>query len=251
MVKKNLILVLGVLILFLVSCTAEKSSVTKVTEPSAPQKAVTPAPKTETTAAAQTSTVIPSPTQQMTAEVKALLELHKNIKSVRFIKDAGANPQTFYVKGEKFKKTVTPPSRYTDPSDNYDVVYVDRAAQKAYAYCSNSNTLKCPLEYRNESYELDFQSEDTILPLDLFERFTYAEKVGKENVDDRQTTIIQFTNPAGQKEKFWLDSFFGFVFRQAIYDANDQVIESHTFSNVAFDSLTDSDVSLPKGVQIK
>ena len=64
-------------------------------------------------------------------------------------------------------------------------------------------------------------------------------------------TIIEFTNADGDRERMSIGQFYGFIFKQEIFDDNDEVIERHTFTSVAFNTVDDEDVSLPEGVDVE
>jgi|GEM_PF-4699521 len=248
MAKKGLILSLFVLALFLFSCAAPESTTedsTVVVEP-------TTTSDSSRITAPETKPTTTTPTQEMTKEVKELLEKHKTIESVQYTQDSGTyDTQDVFIKGSKIKKTVKLPKRYDDPAENFDTVYIDRSQQKAYGYCTSLDAAKCDPEYRNFAYELDYNEQNILTPFEIFKNIDYAEKTGTSTVDNRKCTIVQYTNQDGDKEKLFIDNYFGFILKQEIYDNNDELIEKHTFTQVAFDNLKDQDVNLPEGVEIQ
>lgn len=255
MISKRTIGILVVLALFLAACSTPQEQDSTVVvqqeeiniEVQEDDSGITVRQSTSPPPAPTTTTT----TTTMSQEVKDLLEKHNNIKSYSFIKDIGTDHIEFSVRGDKYTKEVQRPSKYTDPAENYDTVFIDRDAETAYAYCADVSSVKCPLENRKDAYELEFEQQDVILPLDLLTGIQDAVVVGQEDIDERHTTIIQFTNSNGQKEKLWLGKFYGFVFQQNIYNEDDEIIESHSFTKAAFNNLKDSDVSLPEGVEVK
>lgn len=255
MVKKIAIFGLIILALFLFSCAAPETTTTEPTTPAKSTSVTTTVADDSGITVKQSDEPAPAPTpastKTMTQEVKDLLAAHSRIKSYEFIKNLGSpQPQQFYVKGSKYVKFVERPNKYNDPSENYDRVFIDRAAKTAYAYCGDDDILKCPVENRNEAYSHSFADEDVVLPLDLLEGVTGAEKVSTKVLDNRKTSVIQFINGNGQTELLYIDSFYGFVFQQDIVGGDDQVIETNLFTSASFDAIKDSDVNLPEGVKI-
>ncbi|MCK4588988.1 MAG: hypothetical protein KAT77_00975 [Nanoarchaeota archaeon] len=251
MVKKIAIFGLIVLTLFLFSCAAPETTTEKPTSVSTTVKDDSGITITQSDEPAPEPTPAPTPTKTMTQEVKDLLAAHSRIKSYEFIKNLGDPvPQQFYGKGDKYVKFVPRPSKYNDPSENYDRVFIDRAAKTASAYCGDVDEVKCPKEFRNEAYSLSFTDEDVVLPLDLLKGVTGAEKIGSKVIDSRKTVLIQFINADNQKERLYIGSFYGFVFQRDIVGDDDEVIESDTFTSASFDAIKDSDVNLPEGVKI-
>ncbi|MFC1801443.1 hypothetical protein ACFLZB_03185 [Nanoarchaeota archaeon] len=253
MVKKIALIVLIVLALFLVACsTSDVETEGRSSDVTSSDETTTQDNEDITVKQSSDPKPTPQPTQQMDSEIQELLDAHTDFNSVEFIKDSGTyNTQEIFVKGNKYTKSVERPGRYSDPSENYDTVYIDRDAQTAYGYCADKDKNKCPLEYRGSAYELDFDEEDIVLPLDLYDRITYAEKAGSETIENRKMTIIEFTNSDGNRERMSIGQFYGFIFKQEIFDDNDEVIERHTFTNVAFNTLDIEDVSLPEGVDVE
>ena len=190
--------------------------------------------------------VAPSPPQkEPTAEVKELLEKHNPLKSVQYLMDTGlANTFTVYLRGDKLKKEITR-SRYeaiTADFVYYNTVYVDRVARTAYTHCIFDQL--CPALIRDQALVLDFEDEDIITPIQIIEGVTYAEKVGQERFDNRDTIILEYTNDDGKRERLWVETFFGLPLQQRIYDG-DEVAERRTFTRVSFNSVKDDDVTLP------
>ncbi|MBW2963176.1 hypothetical protein KY306_00165 [Candidatus Woesearchaeota archaeon] len=248
MAKKGLILTLFVLALFLFSCAAPESTTedsTVVVEP-------TTTSDSGRITAPETTPTTTAPTQAMTKEVKELLEKHKTITSVNYNEDSGTyDAREVWIKGSLIKKTARLPRTYDNPAENYDTVYIDRSQQKAYGYCTSLDVAKCPAEYRGFAYELSYSEHNILTPFDIYKDVDYAEKTGTSTVDNRKSTIIQYTNKDGNKEKLFIDNYFGFILKQEIYDSNDEILEKHTFTQVAFDNLKDQDVNLPEGVEIQ
>lgn len=250
MAKKGLILTLFVLALFLFSCAAPDSTTEDSTVEVEPTQDTTSDSARIT--APETSEPASEPSQEMTKEVSELLEKYKTVTSVKYTQDSGTyDTREVWVKGSKIKKTVDLPKRYTDPAENYDTVYIDRSQQKAYGYCASSETLKCPKEYRGFAYELDYEEQNIITPFDILKNVDYAVKTGTTTIDNRRSTIIEYANDNNNKEKLYLDNYYGFVLKQEIFDSNDEVVEKHTFTRVAFNDVEDQDVNLPEGVEVQ
>ncbi len=237
--KKTLICSFLIIILFLSACAApETVERTTSTTDSTPSSTVT---KTTTKSTS---------TQTMSQEVKDILNKHKTIESQQYIRDNGFDTTRVFLKGDKYIITVKPPSR-SDPSTNYDSVFIDRSEKTASGYCFTDKPTDCPIEHRDKAYAVDYDTyKEDIFPLDLLKNIDYAEKTGSATIDGRKNTILELTNQDGNRERVWIDNYFGFIMKQEIYDSNDEVIEKHTFTGISINKLKDRDVNLPEGVEI-
>ena len=233
---RTMLLLFGVLsLLFIIACQTSSPSVKEIV-PSAPADVpVSPPP-------VQTPAVPTQPSKVLSSEVKELLELHKKTKSFSALVDDGT-PQalTLYVKANKIKKIVPPPSRY-DKATLVDVFYIDRQERTVYGLCVDS--FACPPERENKALPRDFVRENPVTPVDVIASIAYATKVGSETFDTRKTTIIEYTNTQGRVERLWVDTFSGIPVQQKVFDGEREVAK-HTFTNIIVNSLHDEDVSLP------
>jgi len=238
--KKTLICSFLIIILFLSACaapeTVERTKSTVTVEPT--QK---------------TSSPVKQPTKTMTQEVEDLLEMYKDIKSQQYTRDNGFDTTHVSIKGDKYKidLTIVQKSKHRDLPGDIDTIYFDKSEKTAYGYCTDERTFACPAENRDKAYNLDYNAvKEEIFPLNLIKNIDYAEKTGSATIDGRKNTILEWNNQDGNRERVWIDNYFGFVMKQEIYDDNDEVLEKHTFTAPSINKLKDQDVNLPEGVEI-
>lgn len=241
MIRTWLLAVFGVLLLFVVACappTAEQPVVPREQAPAAEEAPAVEQPVAQPPAEAP---------QVLTKEVKDLLAKHLKAQSMKTVIDDGTpNALTIIVKGDKIRKITNVPRVYNKETF-VNEIYVDRAAKTAYGVCTDN--FACPIERQKKAYPRDFASDDIVTPLDIIRKVTYAEKVGAEKFDNRETVIVEYTNADGNRERLWLETYRGVPLQQRIFDDGKE-IEKHTFTESAFDTYSDADVSLPEGTEI-
>ena len=227
-----------VLLLVVAACVPQQ-------QPSVQQPAAQPSQPSVQQPAAQPSQPVAAAPQQPAIDplIKELLEKHRSVTSLHYVLDDGTPSAVIvWLKGDKLKKEIF--RTRLGLETYYELVYVDRAAKTAYTHCAAA--AGCAAEHRDKAIPLNFAAENAVLtPFDLLKDVTSAEKIGTERFDERSTIIIQFTNEDGHREQLLVDSFFGVPLQQRIYGDDDEVLEKHTFTKVAFNSLKEADVTLP------
>jgi uncharacterized protein YcfL len=251
-------LAIGVVILsiLLVACS---SSETISNAPANPTEMgdSNPADTTNTQeTATQETDVLPEreQTPKQLSAAKELLNKHKNVKSIDYTFDGGSEKTIeVAVKGDKILKRV-PSTQYTGDStlgSYYNAIYLDRSSRTAYTHCRVSGT--CEPEHQDKALQLDFAKQNVITPIDIISKVTSASIIAEQQFNRRETTIIEYMNNGGRREQLWVDSFFGVPLQQKIFGSTDDadIIEEHTFTSMAFNSLKDSDVTLSEKYTIE
>ena len=228
---KNIIMV-AFIFLLIVSCTpaAERSVAVK-------------------TAPAEMPVAQPiQPAQQMSAEVKSLIDKTKEITNYMYFFDASeVGSYEVWRKDNLVKKVYSEPVKLGKES-YYNEVYLDMDKGTAIGICTDAGVLCSPVW--KKSFVLDYNRElPAVDPVTLVEQVSYAEKVGTERVETRATTIIR-EDSTDKKVKLWLDDYYGFPLREVVYKVvGDQevVLEKHTFSKVQVGQVKTADVTMPTG----
>ena len=195
--------------------------------------------------------ILPQPEQKeeikektMTAKAVELLEKHEKIESYYYYLDSGTSQgKEIWVKGDLIK-TKRASSSYT-PAERVDAVFIDRSKQTTTGYCYLAETdSDCLDERRGKTFDLNFKEENIVTPLDLIKSIKYAEIISEEMLEGRTLKLIQ----TDDNKKFWLDSFSGIVMKyQKIkpLEVGEEVLEEHTYTEVAINTLTTDDVNIP------
>ena len=181
---------------------------------------------------------------KMNPVMQELLHKNKFATNYYYMFD-GDNAQGYEVfrRGNRIKKV------YTDTIElrngvYYNKVYIDLDGQKAIGICDKPG-VTCHSLWNN-AFELSFEKEKIYpTPVDIINQVQYAESVGSEVIDNRQLTIIEYTNPEGNKERLSVDNYYGLPLRQVKYDPFGNIEEKHTFTNIVMGQLHEEDVILP------
>ena len=241
-----LLIALMLTLALLVSClpsqetvSQEQSSQNNAQEQENSRRSTSPEPS-ETESAPRI--IIPKP--RMNTVMEELVNKNKQATNYNYAFDAqDARGYEVYRIGNKIKKVYTDTVQLRNEV-YYNKVYLDLDAQKAIGICDKSG-ITCS-DIWNQAFEIDIEKENIYpSPVEIMNQVNYAESVGSENFDDRALTIIEYTNPAGNKERLSVDKYYGLPLRQVIYDADGIIKEKHTFTKIAVGQLQEEDVTLP------
>ena len=215
MKKHALILCLILILAFSVSCAPA-------------QKESAPVPTSE--AKGQPSESGTAAKQQITSEVKELLDKSKTkVKNIYYKyrgPQTGSNYYEFYVKESKIKYKPYLEIKTLDQQNSYDSIFIDKTAKTAKSYCEAAYC-----QYKGKKADLSY--EDAYIPtiFDWIEGLTEAKKVGEEVIDDRSTWKLE-TN----KGTLWVDAFYGIPLK---VESGGKV---YRFQQISVNSVQDSDV---------
>jgi len=166
-------------------------------------------------------------------EVKELLSLAD--QKVQSISYRYKGPETknsiyeFYVKGDMVKYTINP--TYKDVSFDehaYDTIYLNKDSKIGIAYCDSR---RCKV--KGNKTALDYEETYILTPTDWLDKIEFAEKIGEELIDRRNTWKLSTDNIG----TIWIDSFFGIPLQLEIGD------DIYQFQKLTFNGVTDEDVT--------
>ena len=252
------------MVLFIVSCSfpSEEKIETK------PQETVLPSSEIAESIAesnASETTEIPLqetlPEQQLDPEIEELIAKGRNAANYNYffsslVRDNyGIYTETSYtvfVKEEKTKKVYLNPKKLRGDIF-YNEIYLDNTKKTAIGICTKIGIL-CE-KILDKAYAVDYLSEKIdVTPAELLKGVGLnAAKVGEEVIDNRKTTIIEYTNAKGQKERLSLDNHFGLPLKQIIYETSDDqeiILETNRFSKFSVGNVLTKEVTLPEKYQI-
>ncbi len=214
--------------------------------------------------ASETTEILPQetqPEQQLDPEIEELLTKGKDDTNYNYlflsrVRDDYGNYNeawyTVFVKDKKAKKVYLDPKKLRGDIF-YNEVYLDTEKGTAIGICTTLGVL-CE-KILDKAYALDYSSEKVgVTPVDVLKKVGLnAKKVGEEVLDNRKTTLIEYTNFKGQKERLSVDNYFGLPLKQVIYLASGEeeiIAETTTFSKISVDNVRSADVTLPEKYQL-
>ena len=240
---KWLIALVMLVLLLAVSCSREEQQVVTV------DRAKIPVAREPAAVEEPTTTKEP-----VDPKVESLLDKSKEVTSYMYLFDASEpTAYTVYIKGNKIKKVYFDTQRLQS-NVFYNTVYLDTEEKTAVATCEESG-VSCE-NYYNKAYPTNYDIEyPRLQPLKMLENVgPDAKVISKERFDNRDLTIIEFTNPLGKSERLSLDNYFGVPVRQVIYvlqDDQEVVLDKHTFTRLDVNNIKNADVTLPEGYAIQ
>lgn len=178
----------------------------------------------------QQTTSISQQKRGVSREVKEVLERRESRVKNIFYKYKG--PQTgdnfydFYIKGNKIKYNPYLEIKTLDQPDSYDTIFIDKDTKTAASYC-----MAAYCTYQGKKQDLNYDDAYISTIFDWVTGLAYAEKVGEEVIDDRNTWKLDT-----DKGILWVDTFYGIPLK----------IESsgkfYRFQQISVNSVQDSDV---------
>lgn len=173
--------------------------------------------------------------KEMSLEVKELLGIaDEKVQSLRYSYKGPETDESLYkfvMKGNNVKYVLDPPNKPIDAyEDAYDTIYLDTELKTAQAYCDDR---KCKV--KGKKADLGYDEVYIWTPLDWLDNIEFAEKVGEELIDRRNTWKLSTKNLG----TMWVDSFFG-VPLQVEFDEN-----KYQFMKMVFNDVKDEEV-IPK-----
>jgi len=197
-------------------------------------------------------TIIPpkeKPKPQYDPIVNELIEKTKKIDTYRYTFDASkGGTYDYYINGQKTKKVYLVPIKLNGDI-NYNEVYLDDGLQDAVVVCTKGVS-SCTYAWK-KAYAVKYENEKVELtPLSVVANIPYsAQKVGEEVVDNQETSIIEYINGQGKKERLWMDHYTGLPLKQVIYSVDtengDKELLKHTFTRIIL-GVKKVDVTFPK-----
>ena len=172
----------------------------------------------------------------------------KEVGAYRYTFDASkAGTYDYYIYGQNTKKVYLVPIKLKGDV-NYNEVYLDTLLQDAVVVCTKGVS-SCTYAWK-KAYDINYDLEKVDLtPLFIVENIPYsAKKVGEEVFDNQKTSIIEYMNGQGKKERLWMDHYTGLPLKQVIYSVDvengDKELAKHTFTRVIL-NIKKSEVVFP------
>lgn len=187
----------------------------------------------------------PSQEQQMLLN---LINRTGNIKSYSY-KDFSTK-DFYYVKGDKIK------IRLSDKvgliaKEQYETVYLDRAEKKAFAQCADRQD--CTTIQRQNYRVVNFYQYNPKTPLEIVDELksknAEVQEFESRIIENSRTTPVNYTDGNGNEVKLWLNELYAFPYEiDTIKGEN--IISISRYTDVAFNRVSDSDVTLPEGLTL-
>ncbi len=181
--------------------------------------------------------------------VNDLIEKAKKIGNYRYTFDASkGETYDYYIYGQKAKKIYLMPIKLKGDV-NYNEVYLDDFSNDAKVVCTKGVS-SCTYAWK-KAYGINYEKEKVDLtPLFIVENIPYsAKKVGEEVFDNQETSIIEYINGQGKKERLWMDHYTGLPLKQVVYSVDtengDKELVKHTFTRVIL-NIKKSEVVFPE-----
>jgi hypothetical protein len=173
----------------------------------------------------------------------------KEVGSYRYTFDASKGGMyDYYIYGQNARKVYLVPIKLKGDV-NYNEVYFDTNLQNAVAVCTKGVS-SCNFAWK-KAYNVDYEKERVYLtPMSVVDNIPYsAKKVGEEVFDNQKTSIIEYVNGEGRKERLWMDHYTGLPLKQVIYSVDvengDKELTKHTFTRVIL-NIKKSEVMFPE-----
>ena len=204
---------------FIVACAHVQKETTPISKPEPKVDVVQPPQE-----------VSKEPKQQISDEVKELLDKHKlRIEGIYYKyrgPETGDNFYEFYIKGNEIKYKPALEIKSLDQKESYDSIYIDKIAKKAQSYCDAAYCL-----YKGKKEDLDYEDAYISTIFDWVDGTIQAKKVGEEVIDDRNTWKIK-TNMG----ILWIDTFYGIPLKV------ESGGKTYRFQQISVNSVQDTDV---------
>lgn len=235
MANKTALFTLIVLLLVVSACAKTAESPEKAQEKPADVDIVSETSRTKAVEAEEEVEEAEEGGKEISPEVKELLDIaDKKVQSLRY---SYKGPETknffynFYVKGDNIKYILYLTYKTLDiDEDAYDAVCLNKKLETAQAYCDNR---KCYV--RGKKADIDYNEFYIWTPLDWIDNIEFAEKLGEEMIEKRNTWKLSTSNLG----IIWVDRFFG-VPLKAEFEGN-----IYHFQKMIFNDIEDEDV-IPK-----
>lgn len=193
------------------------------------QKEPTPVFKPDAKTDVKTSEPAIVQKQEVSVEVKGLLDKSKaRVQSIYYKykgPETGDNFYEFYIKGDKIKYKPALEIRTLDQKDSYDSIFIDKISETAQSYCIATYCL-----YKGKKADLSYGDAYISTVFDWI-GVTQAKKIGEEVIDDRNVWKIE-TN----KGILWIDTFYGIPLK---VESGGKI---YRFQHISINSVQDSDV---------
>ena len=184
-------------------------------------------------------------------DVKTLLAKSKGITNYYYLYDnEDIESYEILVKDSRMKKVYVTPVKLSGETF-YDEVYLDSSKKTAIAICTKTSVL-CDSS-RGKAYSLNYENQlPKIDPVNLINQVKTAQKVGTQVIDNRQTTVLEYINVDGKREKLFVDDFYGIPLQQIIYEnEEDEILEKHLFAKLSVGNVKENEITMPSSYTLQ
>ncbi len=146
--------------------------------------------------------------------------------------------------GSKIKKEYSDTIRLNNEF-SYNKVFLDTSTKKAIAICDKGG-ITCRSVW-NKAQELPYEMQKIYpSPVDIARGVRSPKKIGTQVLQERETTIIDYWNGQGMKERLYVDNYYGLPLKQVILGDDGSILEEHLFTQLSVGHVTEGDVILPQ-----
>jgi hypothetical protein len=117
-----------------------------------------------------------------------------------------------------------------------DNIYLDLSAKKAVGYCER-NVYRCADP--NSPIDVSFAKYYRKTPFEWINEVTYAEKTSEEQMQQRNTWEIEYTED-DERVTMWVDEYYGLPVKIRV--VKDGSASEYIFEDISFNSVDDSDL---------
>ncbi|MBT5022374.1 hypothetical protein HOK51_03355 [Candidatus Woesearchaeota archaeon] len=173
-------------------------------------------------------------------KIQSLQEATSKVKSYYFYYtgetlgndvDTKSKMSHFYVYGNAVRIEIPYEQNYF-PEDVFDVVYLDKANKKAYAWCED-------LDYcakMDELKEISYYNYNVELPVEITQNLKCGTVIGKQQIEMSKEALIVECDFGDYKLRYWLYDYNGAVLRKE-YVFEDGMKTIFDFDNMVFNNL--------------
>lgn len=236
-------IVLILLTAALIACAPEPAT----PKTSVPQGPETPAPEAAEPAAPPPPAPEPEPEQEMSRIARQLQEKAPKVKSYSFsyaeLPENKAN-RKYYVKGDLVRVELTKHG-LLENGDQYDTIYLDRAEERAVAYCE-LNPVICKKD--GVIFRPEYEEYDIVYPQEFMAGITAGEDLGSLTHEDAVSQRIAFMEN-GDQYRLTVHKFYGIPVLIEIFDNTEFSGEAtgHAYREMTFNLVTDEQMTPPDG----
>ena len=179
---------------------------------------------------------------ELSQELKDILAKNANIKNFEYIYSENlADTSTYSVLGDKIK--IAYGSRQMFNNFVYYTIYIDGAAKKEYLVCDVAEECKGV-----KALEITYGTFGKESPLEVIRRLDNGEITERTQIDNKNTVVVAYTNSDGDAERIWIWDFRGMPLKREMNKAG--VKTTIAYDKMVINSLSEQDVTLPKGIEM-
>ncbi len=230
--KIKILFALFVIAIFVVGCAPPE------VEPGAESEAETQ-PEAEVQPEAEPE---PEVVQEMSDELKGVLEKNENVKSFEYRYSGPEEIQIAYsVKGDLIKGSYQSFKKYND--FKYYDIYMNTMDETAYLVCYD--VIECK---GKKALTVPFEDFDPVTPLEFVRTIEYGVITEHTQVDNKNTVVVSFTNADGNQERVWIWDYWGMPLKREVSVGGEK--EIYYYNGLVVNTVLDNKVTMPTDVDL-